>query len=42
MVAVLALGGWLAIKGEISLGVFLAFSTYMLLLSPPVRMFAAC
>jgi ATP-binding cassette subfamily B protein len=41
MVAVLALGGWLAIQGEISLGVFLAFSTYMLSLVAPVRMFAS-
>src|SRR5664279_624917 len=30
MVAVLALGGWLALQGDITLGVFLAFSTYML------------
>ena len=30
-VAVLALGGWLALNGHISLGTFLAFSTYMLL-----------
>ncbi len=41
MVAVLALGGWLALEGEISLGVFLAFSTYMLALVAPVRMFAS-
>ncbi len=41
MVAVLALGGWLALQGEISLGVFLAFSTYMLSLVAPVRMFAS-
>ncbi|MDZ4826402.1 MAG: ABC transporter ATP-binding protein [Actinomycetota bacterium] len=38
---VLALGGWLAIEGQISLGTFLAFSTYMLRLVPPVRMMAA-
>ena len=41
MVAVLALGGWLALEGEISLGVFLAFSSYMLALVAPVRMFAS-
>ena len=40
-VAVLALGGWLALEGHISLGVFLAFSTYMLQLTPPVRQLAA-
>ncbi|MGQ0825711.1 MAG: ABC transporter ATP-binding protein [Actinomycetota bacterium] len=40
-VGVLALGGWLAIENRISLGTFLAFSTYMLRLMPPVRMMAA-
>ncbi len=40
-VAVLALGGYLALEGHISLGVFLAFSTYMLQLTPPVRQLAA-
>ena len=40
-VGVLALGGWLAIEGRITLGTFLAFSTYMLRLTPPVRMMAA-
>jgi ATP-binding cassette subfamily B protein len=40
MVAVLGFGGWLALEGHISLGVFLAFSTYMLALVAPVRMFA--
>ena len=39
-VAVLAFGGWLAIHGEISLGTFLAFSSYMVQLVAPVRMFA--
>ncbi len=39
-VAVLALGGWLAIQGEISLGTFLAFSSYLVQLVAPVRMFA--
>ena len=38
--AVLALGGWLAIQGEISIGTFLAFSTYLVQLLAPVRMFA--
>jgi ATP-binding cassette subfamily B protein len=41
LVAVLALGGWLALEGDISLGVFLAFSSYMLALVAPVRMFAS-
>jgi ATP-binding cassette subfamily B protein len=40
-VAVLALGGWLALRGHISYGTFLAFSTYMLLITPPVRQLAA-
>ena len=40
-VAVLALGGWLALHGNISLGTFLAFCTYMLLITPPIRQFAA-
>jgi ATP-binding cassette subfamily B protein len=39
-VAVLALGGWLAIQGQISIGTFLAFSTYLVQLLAPVRMFA--
>ncbi|HEY3673839.1 MAG TPA: ABC transporter transmembrane domain-containing protein, partial [Acidimicrobiia bacterium] len=39
-VAVLALGGWLAIEGQISIGTFLAFSTYLVQLLAPVRMFA--
>ncbi len=39
-VAVLALGGWLAIQGEISLGTFLAFSSYMGQLQAPSRMLA--
>ena len=37
-VAVLALGGWLALRGRISIGTFLAFSSYLLQLVPPVRM----
>jgi ATP-binding cassette subfamily B protein len=40
-VAVLALGGYLALQDHISLGTFLAFSTYMLQLTPPVRQLAA-
>jgi ATP-binding cassette subfamily B protein len=39
-VGVLALGGWLAIQGQISIGTFLAFSTYLVQLLAPVRMFA--
>ena len=39
-VAVLAFGGWLALHHRISLGTFLAFSTYALQLVAPVRMFA--
>ena len=38
MVGVLALGGWLAIQGSITLGTFLAFSAYLALMSGPVRM----
>ena len=37
-VAVLALGGWMALNGRISIGTFLAFSSYMLQLVSPVRM----
>jgi ATP-binding cassette subfamily B protein len=40
-VAVLALGGWLVMEGHISYGTFLAFSTYMLLITPPIRQLAA-
>ena len=39
-VGVLALGGWLAVNGEITLGTFTAFSTYLVQLLAPVRMFA--
>ena len=39
-VAVLALGGWLAIKGRISIGTFLAFSSYVGQLQAPARMLA--
>jgi ATP-binding cassette subfamily B protein len=37
-VAVLALGGWLALHGRLSLGTFLAFSTYLFEMVGPVRM----
>ena len=40
-VAVLGFGGWLAIHHRITLGTFLAFSSYMVQLVAPVRMFAA-
>ena len=39
-VGVLALGGWLAYHGNITLGTFLAFSTYLSSLVSPVRMLA--
>jgi len=39
-VAVLALGGWLAIRHQISLGTFLAFSTYIAQLAAPARQLA--
>jgi ATP-binding cassette subfamily B protein len=37
MLGVLAFGGWLAIQGDITLGTFLAFSTYLAQMSGPVR-----
>jgi ATP-binding cassette subfamily B protein len=37
VIGVLALGGWLAIRGSITLGTFLAFSAYLFQLSGPVR-----
>ncbi|MFC1409644.1 ABC transporter ATP-binding protein [Streptacidiphilus sp. N1-12] len=37
-VAVLALGGWLAVRGEVTLGTFVAFSTYVAQMTGPVRM----
>lgn len=37
-IGVLALGGWLAIHGSITLGTFLAFSSYLVQLVWPVRM----
>jgi ATP-binding cassette, subfamily B, bacterial len=39
IVGVLALGGWLAIHGSITLGTFLAFSAYLAQMTGPVRMF---
>ncbi len=40
-VGVLALGGWLAIRGNITLGTFLAFSSYLAQMAGPVRMLTA-
>jgi ATP-binding cassette subfamily B protein len=37
LVGVLLLGGWLAIHGEVTLGTFLAFSSYLAQLAGPVR-----
>jgi ATP-binding cassette subfamily B protein len=37
MLGVLALGGWLAINGHVTLGTFLAFSSYLAQLTGPVR-----
>jgi ATP-binding cassette subfamily B protein len=39
-VAIVALGGWLALRGRISIGTFLAFSSYLVQLVAPMRMFA--
>ncbi len=39
-IGVLALGGWLAIEGRLSLGTFLAFSSYVGQLQAPSRMLA--
>ncbi|MEV0776826.1 ABC transporter ATP-binding protein [Streptomyces sp. NPDC050428] len=39
-VAMLAFGGWLATRGQITLGTFVAFSTYLAQLIGPVRMLA--
>jgi ATP-binding cassette, subfamily B, bacterial len=40
-VGMLAFGGWLATRGEITLGTFVAFSTYLAMLVGPVRMLSA-
>ncbi len=37
-VAIVALGGWLALRHRITLGTFLAFSTYLLAMASPARM----
>ena len=37
-VAVIGFGGWLALRGSISLGTFLAFTTYIALLVGPARL----
>jgi ATP-binding cassette subfamily B protein len=37
LVGVVALGGWLAIRGDITLGTFLAFSAYLAQMIGPVR-----
>jgi ATP-binding cassette subfamily B protein len=37
-VAMLALGGWMAVNHQITLGTFVAFSTYLAQLTGPVRM----
>ncbi|SPE51921.1 putative multidrug export ATP-binding/permease protein [Streptomyces netropsis] len=37
-VAMLALGGWMATRGQVTLGTFVAFSTYLSQLIGPVRM----
>ncbi|WP_344289516.1 ABC transporter ATP-binding protein [Streptomyces synnematoformans] len=39
-VGMLALGGWMATRGQITLGTFVAFSTYLAQLVGPVRMLA--
>ncbi|MFE4278595.1 ABC transporter ATP-binding protein [Streptomyces goshikiensis] len=39
-VAMLALGGWMAARGQVTLGTFVAFSTYLAQLVGPVRMLA--
>jgi ATP-binding cassette subfamily B protein len=39
-VVMLALGGWLAVRGHITLGTFVAFSSYLAQLVGPVRMLA--
>ncbi|MFK4102541.1 ABC transporter ATP-binding protein [Streptomyces sp. NPDC019531] len=39
-VGVLALGGWLALRGSIDVGTFLTFASYLTLLSGPARLLA--
>ncbi|MHB1891192.1 MAG: ABC transporter ATP-binding protein, partial [Acidimicrobiales bacterium] len=40
LLGVLALGGWLAMHGQVSIGTLAAFATYMTQLSAPARMLA--
>ncbi|SCK39878.1 ATP-binding cassette, subfamily B [Streptomyces sp. WMMB 714] len=40
LVGVLAFGGWLALRGRLDLGTFLAFAGYLTLLAGPARLFA--
>ncbi|MFC6090231.1 ABC transporter ATP-binding protein [Saccharothrix lopnurensis] len=40
-VAVLALGGWLALRGEVTLGTFVAFATYVANLVGPTRLLSS-
>jgi ATP-binding cassette subfamily B protein len=40
-IGMLALGGWMATRGQITLGTFVAFSTYLAQLTGPVRMLTA-
>jgi ATP-binding cassette subfamily B protein len=40
-VGVLAVGGWMAIEGQITIGVFLAFASYLVQIITPVRMMAS-
>ena len=40
-IAVLGLGGWLAMHGEVTLGTFLAFASYVTGLMGPARFLAA-
>ena len=39
-VAILALGGWMAVRGSITIGTFLAFSTYVAQFTAPARQLA--
>src|SRR4051794_13924234 len=39
-VGMLAFGGWLAIEGHLTIGTFLAFASYMVQLTSPVRQFS--
>ncbi|ASU77709.1 ABC transporter ATP-binding protein [Actinopolyspora erythraea] len=37
-VCVLGLGGWLALRGQVSVGTFIAFASYLTMLAAPARM----